>query len=95
LSRKFGWDGSAQPSGPTIYADKAVVVCSEERRQELIRQRERLQALEAKQQGNKADARPVTLPAPETQSNASADPYLSAMESIGKAESWGDFQELR
>jgi hypothetical protein len=71
-ARMFGWDGSAQPSGPTIYADKALIVCDEKRRTELIEQRQRLLEQEATQASGRkvASAVPVALPAPETQSDA-------------------------
>jgi hypothetical protein len=69
----------------TVYSDKTMIVCDEKRRAELIQQRQRL--LEAESQGKvievngkrdgeavgrkTAAAAPVTLPAPETQSDAS------------------------
>jgi hypothetical protein len=77
-ARMFGWDG--QPS-VNYYGDdnRTVVVCSAERRRELIQQRQRL--LEAESQGKVIEvnghetetAAPVALPAQETQSNASVD----------------------
>ena len=55
----------------TVYSDKTMIVCDEKRRAELIQQRERLLALEAGDERKKEAAVPVTLPTPETQSNAS------------------------
>ena len=68
----------------TVYSDKTVIVCDEKRRAELIEQRQRL--LEAESQGKvivlngerdgeavgrkTAAAAPVTLPVPETRSDA-------------------------
>jgi hypothetical protein len=40
-AKLFGWDGRAQPS-VTVNADKALIVCDEPRRKELIAQRQRL-----------------------------------------------------
>ena len=69
-ARMFGWDGSAHPS-VTVNADKAVVVCDEKTRQELRAQRKRLLALDADVKRVEVAAT-VTLPAQETQSNATA-----------------------
>jgi hypothetical protein len=73
-ARMFGWDGSAQPSGPTIYADKALIVCDEKRRAQLIEQRQRLLEQDATQAlGRKMEAGVrADLPSQETQSNANA-----------------------
>jgi hypothetical protein len=86
----------------TVNAENAqVLICDERRRAELIQQRERLLAGEAKVE----TVAPVALPAPETQSDASVgaangivaqnqspvvqkDPLILKMESIGRAESW-------
>jgi hypothetical protein len=85
----------------TVYSDKTMIVCDEKRRAELIQQRERLLAGEAKLE----TAAPVALPAQETQYDANAgsgkgivaqnqgpaaqkDPLILKMESIGRAESW-------
>jgi hypothetical protein len=90
----------------TVYSDKTMIVCDEKRRAELIRQRQRLLAGEAKVE----TAAPVTLPAPETNSDANAgtgngivaenqspvaqkDPLTRWRESVGKAESWGKATE--
>jgi Putative ATPase subunit of terminase (gpP-like) len=100
-ARTFGWDGSARPSGPTIYADKALIVCDEVRRAQLIEQRQRLLEQEAEVE----TAVIAALPKPETQSNANVDtvngtvaqdpspvvqkdPLILKMESIARAESW-------
>jgi hypothetical protein len=84
-ARMFGWDGNAQPS-VTYYGDdnRKIVICDENKRRELIEQRQRL--LEAESQGKvievngkrdgeavgrkTAAAVPVALPAPGTQSDA-------------------------
>ena len=65
-ARMFGWDG--KPS-VTYYGDdnRTLVVCDEARRRELIEQRERLLAGEAKLE----TAVPAALPVQETQSDAS------------------------
>jgi hypothetical protein len=72
-ARMFGWDG--KPS-VTYYGDdnRTVVICDAERRQQLIEQRERLLEQEATlASGREVEAAaPVTLLAPETQSNATA-----------------------
>jgi hypothetical protein len=78
-ARMFGWDGNAQPS-VTYYGDdnRTVVICSAERRQQLIEQRQRL--LEAESQGKVIEfnghtteaAAPVTLSVQETQPDAGA-----------------------
>jgi hypothetical protein len=83
-------------------------VCDENRRKQLIAQRERL--LEQQATGREVEAAaPVALPAPETQSNANAgavngivaqdqshvtqpDPVFQHMESISRADSWGESQ---
>src|SRR6266567_2109746 len=49
-ARMFGWDGCAQPS-VTVNADKAVVVCDENKRRELQAQRLRLLAAEKPAEG--------------------------------------------
>jgi len=47
MAKLCGWDGSAQPS-VTYYGDvNTVVVCDENRRKQLIEQRERLLAAES------------------------------------------------
>jgi hypothetical protein len=101
-ARMFGWDGNAQPS-VTYYGDdnRKIVICDEERRQQLIEQRQRLLEQEATQaSGRKVEAAvPAALPAPETQPEASEatgngivakeqDPIFRHMQSIGKAETW-------
>jgi hypothetical protein len=42
-AKLFGWDGKAPPT-VTVNADKALIVCDEARRQDLIAQRQRLLA---------------------------------------------------
>ena len=85
----------------TVYSDKTMIVCDEKRRADLIRQRERLLAGEAKLE----TAAPVALPAQETQYDANAgsgkgivvqdqspavqpDPVFQRWESVGTAASW-------
>jgi hypothetical protein len=83
----------------TVYSDKTMIVCDEKRRAELIRQRERLLAGEAKVE----TAVLVAIPVQEPQSNANAgasivaqdptpvaqpDPVFQHMQSIGKADTW-------
>jgi hypothetical protein len=73
LARVLGWGNDSRPS-VNYYGDvNTVVVCDEARRRELIEQRQRLLEQEARQaSGHKIEAAaPVTIPAPETQSNAS------------------------
>ena len=82
----FGWDGKASV---TYYGDdnRQVIVCDENKRKQLIEQRQRLLEAESERSdrglpsqgkvielnGHKAKAAaPVTLLAPETQSNATA-----------------------
>jgi hypothetical protein len=72
-ARMFGWDG--KPS-VTYYGDdnRKIVICDENKRQELIEQRQRL--LEAESSGKAIEieaAVPVTLPAQKTQLVASVD----------------------
>jgi hypothetical protein len=72
MAKLCGWDG--KPS-VTYYGDdnRTLVVCDEARRRELIEQRQRL--LEAESNGKVIEieaAASVTLPAEETQSNATA-----------------------
>ena len=72
-ARMFGWEG--QPS-VTYYGNdnRSLVVCDETRRRELIEQRQRL--LEAESNGKVIEiegAAPVTVPAPETRSDAKLD----------------------
>ena len=73
-ARTFGWDG--KPS-VTYYGDdnRTVVICDAERRQQLIEQRQRLLEQEATQASGRdlEVAATVTLPVPETLSNASVD----------------------
>jgi hypothetical protein len=74
-ARLFGWDGNAHPS-VTYYGDdnRQVILCDENKRKQLIEQRQRL--LEAESNGKvieiEAAAPGVALPAPETQPEASA-----------------------
>jgi hypothetical protein len=72
-ARLFGWDGNAHPS-VTYYGDdnRQVIVCDENKRKQLIEQRQRL--LEAESQGKVIEikAAVTALPAPETQPEASA-----------------------
>jgi hypothetical protein len=66
-------DNGRSQASVTVNADKAqVIVCDERRRAELIRQRERLLALEAGNERKIEAAVPAALAAQETQSNASA-----------------------
>ena len=74
MAKLCGWDGKAQPS-VTVNADKAVIVCDEGRRAELIAQRQRLIAqrqrlLEAEKPvpGRTVDV--LTAASQETQSKA-------------------------
>jgi hypothetical protein len=66
-ARMFGWDGNIP--AVQVYGEKVAVVCTEERRQELIEQHKRL--LDQGSEGRKVEAAvPVTLPNQETQSSA-------------------------
>jgi hypothetical protein len=85
----------------TVYSDKTMIVCDEKRRAELIEQRQRLLAGEAKVE----TAAPVALPAPETHSGSNVgtgndivahdqshvvqkDSLSQWRYSVGRAETW-------
>ena len=106
-ARLFGWDGNAHPS-VTYYGDdnRQMIVCDENKRKQLIEQRQRL--LEAEGNGKVIEieaAVPIAIPVQEqSDTNAGtvthdqspvtqADPTFQHMASIGKAESWGSEPE--
>jgi hypothetical protein len=61
-AKLFGWDGKGQ-STVTVNADKALIVCDEPRRQELIAQRQRLLAAQKPVEvGTKTKLQPSILP---------------------------------
>ena len=68
-AKLFGWDGKGQ-STVTVNADKAVILCDEARRAELIVQRQRLLEAEKPASGRTVEAAvPATLPEQHTQSS--------------------------
>jgi hypothetical protein len=68
-AKLFGWDGKAQPS-VIVNADKAVVICDEARRNELIEQRQRLMGGEKPANGRTVEVAVPALPKQQTQSKA-------------------------
>ena len=80
-ARLFGWDGNAHPS-VTYYGDdnRQVIVCGEEKRKQLIEQRQRLLEAESERSDRGLPshgrvieieaAAPVTIPVEEAQSGA-------------------------
>jgi hypothetical protein len=85
----------------TVYSDKTMIVCDEKRRAELIQQRERLLALEARngKHNDEAIGRKIETPdasagtgngivARDQSPVVQKDPLILKMESIGRAESW-------
>lgn len=75
VARTFGWSTDQRPS-VNYYGDvNTVVVCDENRRKQLIEQRQRLLEQEATQASGREveTAVPVSLPAPQTQAGANVD----------------------
>jgi hypothetical protein len=73
LGRVFQWS-SGGGNTVNVHAEKAVIVCDEGRRNELIEQRQRLLETEKPATGRTIEAAvPVTLPKQQTEANASVD----------------------